>query len=239
MRTRRPRPGVRLRRDRGLRALLRGRAHRRARRPGGPTRTRPRRRRSTTGGEVTTDRSPSITLDIAGMTCASCAQRIERKLNKLDGVTASVSYATEKAVVAFPDSVTADDLVATVVAAGYAATPLPVVRERPQPGTAAPDRHEVELAALRQRLVVSALLTVPVVADGDGARPAVRPLAVGSRSPWPRQWRCGGRGRSTARRGPTCATAPPPWTPWSRWACSRRSAGRWWRSSPARRGIRA
>ena len=108
---------------------------------------------------MTTD----VTLDIAGMTCASCAQRIERKLNKLDGVTASVSYATEKAVVAFPDTVSADDLVATVVAAGYAATPLPVVPERPQPGTPAPDRYEVELAALRQRLVVSAVLTVPVV----------------------------------------------------------------------------
>ncbi|HET9998845.1 MAG TPA: heavy metal translocating P-type ATPase [Nocardioides sp.] len=108
---------------------------------------------------MTTD----VTLDIAGMTCASCAQRIERKLNKLDGVTASVSYATEKAVVAFPDTLSAEDLVATVVAAGYAATPLPVVRERPQPGTGASDRYEAELAALRQRLIVSAALTVPVV----------------------------------------------------------------------------
>ena len=108
---------------------------------------------------MTTD----VTLDIAGMTCASCAQRIERKLNKLEGVTASVSYATEKAVVAFPDTVSADELVATVVAAGYAATPLSVVPERPQPGTPAPDRYEVELAALRQRLVVCAVLTVPVV----------------------------------------------------------------------------
>ncbi len=108
---------------------------------------------------MTTD----LTLDIAGMTCASCAQRIERKLNKLDGVTASVSYATEKAVVAFPDTISADDLVATVVAAGYAATPLPVVRERAQTGSAMPDRYEVELADLRQRLVVSAVLTVPVV----------------------------------------------------------------------------
>ena len=60
----------------------------------------------------------ALELPITGMTCASCANRIERKLNKLDGVTASVSYATEKAVVAFPDTVSADDLVATVVAAG-------------------------------------------------------------------------------------------------------------------------
>ena len=108
---------------------------------------------------MTTD----VTLDISGMTCASCATRIERKLNKLDGVTASVSYATEKALVAVPDTVTTDDLLATVAAAGYAATPVPVVRERPPAGTSTPDRHEVELAALRQRLLVSALLTVPVV----------------------------------------------------------------------------
>ena len=97
------------------------------------------------------------------MTCASCATRIERKLNKLDGVTASVSYATEKAVVAVPDTVTTEDLLATVAAAGYAASPVPVVPERPPVGTSTPDRHEVELAALRQRLLVSALLTVPVV----------------------------------------------------------------------------
>jgi P-type Cu+ transporter len=105
-----------------------------------------------------------VTLDIAGMTCASCATRIERKLNKLDGVTASVSYASEKAVVTVPDSVSTDDLLATVSAAGYAATPLPVVPERPSAAEAPPDRHESELAALRQRLVVSALLSAPVVA---------------------------------------------------------------------------
>ncbi len=108
---------------------------------------------------MTTD----VTLDISGMTCASCATRIERKLNKLDGVTASVSYATERAVVAVSDSVTTVDLLATVAAAGYAASPVPVVRERPPVVASTPDRHEVELAALRQRLLVSALLTVPVV----------------------------------------------------------------------------
>ena len=62
------------------------------------------------------------------MTCASCANRIERKLNKLDGVTASVNYATERARVSFPETVSTDDLVATVAAAGYAAalpTPEP------------------------------------------------------------------------------------------------------------------
>ncbi len=101
-----------------------------------------------------------LTLDIAGMTCASCAHRIERKLNKLDGVTASVSYATERAVVSHPDTVSTDDLLATVAAAGYAATPAAAVR-----ATAGdtPDRHAAELADLRQRLLVSAALTLPVV----------------------------------------------------------------------------
>ena len=118
---------------------------------------------------MTTDLHPvagpdrEVTLDISGMTCASCAQRIERKLNKLGGVTASVSYATEKALVRVPESVGTDDLLATVRAAGYDATPLPDV---PAPAASAPaaDRHELELAALRQRLVVSAVLTAPVVA---------------------------------------------------------------------------
>src|SRR3712207_8389999 len=56
---------------------------------------------------------------LTGMTCASCANRIERKLNKLPGVTASVNYATEKAKVSFEDGVTTDELIATVAAAGY------------------------------------------------------------------------------------------------------------------------
>ena len=55
-----------------------------------------------------------LELEIGGMTCASCAARIEKRLNKLDGVTATVNYSTEKARVAFPDTVTADDLVAAV-----------------------------------------------------------------------------------------------------------------------------
>ena len=73
-----------------------------------------------------------IELEITGMTCASCANRIERKLNKLDGVTASVNYATEKARVSYPESVTTDDLLSTVEAAGYAARlPTSVVEAAP------------------------------------------------------------------------------------------------------------
>ncbi|HXH80719.1 heavy metal translocating P-type ATPase [Nocardioides sp.] len=95
----------------------------------------------------------SIELGISGMTCSSCANRIERKLNKLDGVSASVNYATEKAHVTYPHSVTTDDLVSTVEAAGYAAR-LPTAEAEE-----APERDEAHL-----RLVVSALLTLPVVA---------------------------------------------------------------------------
>src|SRR4030088_1318305 len=67
-----------------------------------------------------------VELAISGMTCASCATRIERKLNKLDGVTATVNYAPEQASVDFPVTLTAQDLVATVEAAGYSAV-VPVV----------------------------------------------------------------------------------------------------------------
>ena len=98
-----------------------------------------------------------VELDITGMTCASCANRIERKLNKLEGVTASVNYATEKARVEYAGTVTTDDLLATVAAAGYAAA-LPTEVEQPVERPADP-----ELESLRRRLVVSAVLTVPVV----------------------------------------------------------------------------
>ncbi|MFI2706746.1 heavy metal translocating P-type ATPase [Nocardioides sp. CER28] len=91
------------------------------------------------------------------MTCASCANRIERKLNKLDGVTASVNYATEKARVEYAAGVTPEQLVDTVAAAGYTAS-LPQTE-----ATAAGEPVDRD-APLRQRLIVSAVLTVPVVA---------------------------------------------------------------------------
>ncbi|GGK53567.1 carbonate dehydratase [Planomonospora parontospora subsp. parontospora] len=110
---------------------------------------------------TTTTRPPAgggeIELAIGGMTCASCANRIERKLNKLDGVSATVNYATEKAKVVYAGSVSPEDLVAEVEKAGYTAE-LPAVREEPGEG------ERDELAPLRQRLVTSAVLSVPVVA---------------------------------------------------------------------------
>jgi Cu+-exporting ATPase len=99
-----------------------------------------------------------IDLPISGMTCASCANRVERRLNKLDGVTAAVNYATETASVEYDSAVAVEELVAAVEAAGYAAA-LPAAE--PEADTASEADPAV---ALRRRLVLSALLAVPVLA---------------------------------------------------------------------------
>jgi Cu+-exporting ATPase len=100
-----------------------------------------------------------VDLAITGMTCASCANRIERKLNKLEGVSASVNYATEQASVDFdPAQASADDLVGAVEAAGYQAAPPAGASEAETADTPADPT-----AALRQRLLVSVVLTVPVL----------------------------------------------------------------------------
>ncbi|MGH9116946.1 MAG: heavy metal translocating P-type ATPase [Acidimicrobiales bacterium] len=98
------------------------------------------------------------------MTCASCAARIEKRLNRLDGVRATVNFATERATVDFDPAIVApDDLVATVEATGYGAT-APALRPGDEAGaagdTGATDPH---LVSLRARLVGSAVLSVPVV----------------------------------------------------------------------------
>ena len=100
-----------------------------------------------------------VELAITGMTCASCANRIERKLNKLDGVVASVNYATETARVDFPASVSTQDLLAAVEAAGYSAA-LPVTA----PPGQAPAAETDPTRALRDRLIVSTVLGLPVLA---------------------------------------------------------------------------
>ncbi|MEV5573491.1 heavy metal translocating P-type ATPase [Spirillospora sp. NPDC052269] len=106
--------------------------------------------------------SGHIELAIGGMTCASCAARIEKKLNRMDGVTATVNYATEKATVQFPEGVTADDLIATVVKTGYTAE-LP----KPPRGSGADSDADAEpvdeLKPLRQRLITALVLSVPVI----------------------------------------------------------------------------
>ncbi|RTL61617.1 MAG: copper-translocating P-type ATPase [Pseudonocardiaceae bacterium] len=108
-------------------------------------------------------------LSITGMTCASCANRIERKLNKLDGVHATVNYATEKATISAPLGISPGILVETVKAAGYQARlpepPRPAPPDTPA-GSDSPDdvgREPDEARAARRRVLASAVLSVPVV----------------------------------------------------------------------------
>ena len=105
-----------------------------------------------------------VELAIGGMTCASCAARIEKKLNKLDGVTATVNYATEKAKVSYPTTLTTDDLVDVVEATGYTATVPTPRRDEAAPTEIERDARDAEAAGWWQRLVVCAVLTVPVLA---------------------------------------------------------------------------
>jgi Cu+-exporting ATPase len=100
----------------------------------------------------------TVELPIGGMTCASCANRIERKLNKLEGVSASVNYATERASVDYdPERVAPEQLVAAVEAAGYTAA-------LPAAGAGAAERQAEDATdPLRRRLLLSAALAVPVV----------------------------------------------------------------------------
>jgi P-type Cu+ transporter len=117
-----------------------------------------------TADQIVEDRS--VELVIGGMTCASCAARIEKKLNKLDGVSATVNYATEKAKVTYAGSVTPADLVAVVEATGYtAALPVPKVASAvaATEGDAEQDEKDDEVSRLRQRLLVSAVLSLPVL----------------------------------------------------------------------------
>ncbi|MFH8373484.1 heavy metal translocating P-type ATPase [Streptomyces cyaneofuscatus] len=105
----------------------------------------------------------SVELSIGGMTCASCAARIEKKLNRMDGVEATVNYATEKAKVTYRgEDVSVQDLISTVEATGYTA------EEPPPPDTGRSEAAESEpddgLTALRQRLITSLVLAVPVIA---------------------------------------------------------------------------
>jgi Cu+-exporting ATPase len=116
---------------------------------------------STTDHATDFDQPGSIELSIGGMTCASCAARIEKKLNKLDGVSATVNYATEKAKVSYTESVDPAQLIATVAATGYTAT-APAAAPDDDQSAEAPGSGEA--ASLRTRLLISLVLTVPVIA---------------------------------------------------------------------------
>ena len=124
-----------------------------------------------------------IDLEVGGMTCASCAARVEKKLNRLEGVSASVNYATEKASIQVPPGVSAEELIAVVEKTGYTAQlpapPAPPASSAPSPSrtdatdaagatdptdaTGAED-EDPELRSLRHRLIGAAILSVPVIA---------------------------------------------------------------------------
>ncbi|MGR3938758.1 heavy metal translocating P-type ATPase [Streptomyces sp. BRA346] len=106
-----------------------------------------------------------VELAIGGMTCASCAARIEKKLNRLDGVTATVNYATEKAQVSYGAGIEVADLIATVIKTGYTAEepppaePEPAAADSPEAAPEAPAEHD----PLLHRMLVSLTLSLPVV----------------------------------------------------------------------------
>ena len=117
---------------------------------------------------VISDAPSSVELEIGGMTCSSCANRIEKRLNKIDGVSAAVNYATEKAKVTIPAGYDPTLLLAEVEKAGYTAI-LPAPRTASSGGGASrasdtgESREDAELSSLRTRLIASIVLTVPVV----------------------------------------------------------------------------
>ncbi|MFG3721235.1 heavy metal translocating P-type ATPase [Streptomyces massasporeus] len=119
---------------------------------------------TSTTAQAPAGREPALAeveLLIGGMTCASCAARVEKKLNRMDGVSATVNYATEKARITCPEGTEVADLIATVVRTGYTAEePAP---PREETSAAEGEDADPELTALRGRLVVSAALAVPVI----------------------------------------------------------------------------
>ncbi|MFE5939340.1 heavy metal translocating P-type ATPase [Streptomyces sp. NPDC056470] len=115
---------------------------------------------------TTTPGAAQVELAIGGMTCASCAARIEKKLNRMDGVEATVNYATEKAKVTFDAEISVQDLIATVEATGYTAEePAPPRAESGgEEGPTDEEKADEELRPLRQRLITAVVLAVPVIA---------------------------------------------------------------------------
>ncbi|WP_308315558.1 heavy metal translocating P-type ATPase [Streptomyces sp. ISL-100] len=106
-----------------------------------------------------------VELAIGGMTCASCAARIEKKLNRMDGVEATVNYATEKAKVTYRgEDISVHDLIATVEATGYTAKEPAPVRAVPEPGDEEAPAADDGLRPLRRRLITATVLAVPVIA---------------------------------------------------------------------------
>ncbi|MEZ0065841.1 Cu+-exporting ATPase [Streptacidiphilus sp. MAP12-20] len=103
-----------------------------------------------------------VELAIGGMTCASCAARIEKKLNRMDGVAATVNFATEKASVEYTSGVAIDELIATVEKTGYTAE-VPAPPAQAEAGAEGERPQDDETARLRQRLLVTVALSIPVI----------------------------------------------------------------------------
>ncbi|MFF1695955.1 heavy metal translocating P-type ATPase [Streptomyces sp. NPDC058257] len=107
-----------------------------------------------------------VELAVGGMTCASCSARIEKKLNRVEGVTASVNLATEKAKVSYAEGVEVAQLIATVEKLGYTAQEIAPAPPEPDPDSGAPPATTADITepdTLRQRLIGSAVLSLPVV----------------------------------------------------------------------------
>ena len=117
---------------------------------------------SDTHERIGTAELAEVDLVIEGMTCTSCAARIEKRLNKLDGVTATVNYATEQAKIRAPDSVSTDDLITQVKSAGYTARPARTTGPPSDDDDSSSDKVD-ETLPLRNRLITSAVLAVPVI----------------------------------------------------------------------------
>ncbi|GAA3828614.1 heavy metal translocating P-type ATPase [Sphaerisporangium flaviroseum] len=117
------------------------------------------------GSAPTLAQRSEVTLLIGGMTCGSCSARIERKLNRMDGVRAEVNLAIEQAHVEHDPTVSVDDLIAVVEGLGYTAA-LPAPEPVADDSSPAPDEpsDDGSLTAMRRRLIISAVLTLPVVA---------------------------------------------------------------------------
>lgn len=157
----------------------------------------------------------TVSLTITGMSCGACANRVQRTLNKLDSVEATVNYATGRARASLGSGVEVDSLVRAVAKAGYGAEP--VLPREPSP----PDLEGRRVKQLWPRLAVAMLLCAPL---GDLSFEFV--LAPELRFPgW--QWLLvamtlpvapGVPGLSTWRPFATHGTGPPPWIPWCRWA---------------------
>lgn len=111
-------------------------------------------------GQTTEGDLPGIELDIGGMSCAACAARIEKKLNKLQGVRATVNYATERALIS--GRIDAATAIATVEKAGYSATPSRAPGDAEGAGEAAAPVGQDRVSMLLRRLVVAAILTIPL-----------------------------------------------------------------------------